>query len=81
MFSFLVWDEHNGWIPAAHLVVEGENGEIIAEELKQIKHSYHGMFPEPQSRSSNLNHLSRTPIVSLEPQSRPSNPNRVHQTF
>lgn len=37
MFSFLVRDEHNVWIPTAHLVVERENGEIIAEGLKHIR--------------------------------------------
>ena len=31
MFLFLVRNEHNEWIPIAHLVVERENGEIIAE--------------------------------------------------
>ena len=34
MFSFLVRNEHNVWIPTAHLVVERENGEIIAEGLR-----------------------------------------------
>ena len=34
MFLFLGRDEHNVWIPAAQLVVERENGEIIAEGLK-----------------------------------------------
>ena len=38
MFSFLVRNEYNIWIPTAHLVVERENGEIIAEGLKHIKH-------------------------------------------
>ena len=37
MFSFLVRDEHNVWIPTAHLVVERENGEIIAEGLRFVK--------------------------------------------
>ena len=37
MFSFLVRNEYNIWIPTAHLVVERENGEIIAEKLKNIK--------------------------------------------
>lgn len=37
MFSFLVRNEHNVWIPTAHPVVECENGEIIAEGLKYIK--------------------------------------------
>ncbi|RPB21122.1 hypothetical protein L211DRAFT_870168 [Terfezia boudieri ATCC MYA-4762] len=37
MFSFLVRNEHNIWIPTAHLVVERENGEITAERLKHIK--------------------------------------------
>ncbi|KAF8441166.1 hypothetical protein BGX38DRAFT_1272784 [Terfezia claveryi] len=37
MFSFLVRNEHNIWIPTAHLVVERENGEIIAEGLKHLK--------------------------------------------
>ena len=37
MFSFLVRNEHNIWIPTAHLVVEHENGEIITEGLKHIK--------------------------------------------
>ena len=37
MFSFLVRNEYNIWIPTAHLVVERENGEIIAEGLKHIK--------------------------------------------
>ena len=44
MFSFLVRDEYNVWIPAAHLVVERENGEIIAEGLKHIKHWCNGML-------------------------------------
>ena len=43
MFSFLVRDEHNVWIPTAHLVVERENGEIIAEGLRQIKQWCSGM--------------------------------------
>jgi len=43
MFSFLVRDEHNMWIPTAHLVVERENGEIIAEGLRQIKQWCSGM--------------------------------------
>ena len=37
MFSFLVRNEYNIWIPTAHLVVERENGEIIAEGLQRIK--------------------------------------------
>ena len=37
MFLFLVCNEYNIWIPTAHLVVERENGEIIAEALKHIK--------------------------------------------
>ena len=37
MFSFLVRDEHSVWIPTAHLVVERENGEVIADALKHIK--------------------------------------------
>ena len=44
MFSFLVRDEHNVWIPTAHLVVERENGDIIAEGLRYIKQWCHGMF-------------------------------------
>ena len=40
VFSFLVRDEYNVWIPTAHLVVEHENGEIIAEGLKHIKQWY-----------------------------------------
>ena len=43
MFSFLVRDECNIWIPTAHLVVERENGEIIAEGLKYIKLWCHGI--------------------------------------
>ncbi|KAF8428713.1 hypothetical protein EV426DRAFT_711386 [Tirmania nivea] len=37
MFSFLIRNEHNIWIPAVHLVVERENGDIIAEGLRTIK--------------------------------------------
>ena len=37
MFSFLVRNEYNIWILAAHLVVERENGEVITEGLKHIK--------------------------------------------
>jgi hypothetical protein len=37
MFSFLVRDEHNVWVPTAHLVVERENGEVISDALKYIK--------------------------------------------
>ena len=37
MFSFLVCDEYNVWIPTAHMVVERENGEIIAAGLNYIK--------------------------------------------
>ena len=44
MFSFLVRDEYNVWIPTAHLVVERENGEIIAEGLKHIKQWCHGIL-------------------------------------
>ena len=33
MWSFLVRNEYNVWIPTAHFVVERENGEIIAEGL------------------------------------------------
>ena len=44
MFSFLVRDEYNVWIPTAHLVVERENGEIIAEGLKHIKQWCHGKW-------------------------------------
>ncbi|KAF8418741.1 hypothetical protein EV426DRAFT_618294 [Tirmania nivea] len=43
MFSFLVRNEHNVWIPTAHLVVERENGEIIAEGLRHIKQWCSGM--------------------------------------
>ena len=43
MFSFLVRDEHNVWIPTAHLVVERENAEIIAEGLKYIKQWCNGI--------------------------------------
>jgi len=43
MFSFLVRNEHNIWIPTAHLVVERENGEIIAEGLRYIKQWCSGM--------------------------------------
>ena len=43
MFSFLVRNEHNVWIPTAHLVVERENGEHIAEGLRQIKQWCSGM--------------------------------------
>ena len=51
MFSFLVRNEHNVWIPTAHLVVERENGEIIAEGLGQIKQWCSGMsdFQFPSS--------------------------------
>ncbi|RPB23976.1 hypothetical protein L211DRAFT_849142 [Terfezia boudieri ATCC MYA-4762] len=45
MFSFLVRNEHNVWIPMAHLVVERENGEIIAEGLRhRIKQWYSGKW-------------------------------------
>ena len=37
IFSFVVRDEYNVWIPTAHLVVERENGEIIAAGLRYIK--------------------------------------------
>ena len=45
MFSFLVRDEHNVWIPTAHLIVERENGEIIAAGLKCIKQWCGGWTP------------------------------------
>ena len=47
MFLFLVRDEYNVWIPAAHLVVERENGEIIAEGLKHIKRWCNGILNYP----------------------------------
>ncbi|KAF8448199.1 hypothetical protein BGX38DRAFT_1260228 [Terfezia claveryi] len=37
MFSFLVRDEHNVWIPTAHLVVERGSEETIVEGLRHIK--------------------------------------------
>jgi len=37
MFSFLVRNQHNVWIPTAHLVVERENRDIIAKGLRYIK--------------------------------------------
>ncbi|RPB25197.1 hypothetical protein L211DRAFT_836521 [Terfezia boudieri ATCC MYA-4762] len=37
MFSFLVRDEHNVWIPTAHMVVERGNEETIVEGLRHIK--------------------------------------------
>jgi len=43
MFSVLVRDEHNVWTPTAHLVVERENGEIIAQGLRYIKQWCRGM--------------------------------------
>ena len=44
MYSFLVRDEHKMWIPTAHMVVERENGEIIAEGLKHIQPWCNGMW-------------------------------------
>ena len=44
MFSFLVRDEYNVWIPAAYLVVERENGDIIAEGLRHIKSWCRGLL-------------------------------------
>ena len=44
MCSFLVRNEYNIWIPTAHLVVERENGEIIAKGLKHIKKWWKGSW-------------------------------------
>lgn len=37
LFSFLVRDEHNVWVPTAHLVAGREDGELIASALKRIE--------------------------------------------
>lgn len=61
MFSFLVRDEHSVWIPTAHLVVERENGEIIADGLKHIKQWGSGMCPPPPPQMD----PSPTPQIEL----------------
>jgi hypothetical protein len=37
MFSYLVRNEHNVWIPTAHCVVDRKNSEILAKSLEYLK--------------------------------------------
>lgn len=47
MFSFLVRDKYNVWIPAAHCVVDREESEVISRALCTIKGWCSGVYKYP----------------------------------